>query len=232
MTLAEPELIATLRATHEQRVLRNDVEVATQWGQPCHAVNIQLPFASATTASLQRLQDELAGVEPALLRCPRDSLHVSVDWLLPVHTAYDTPWRRLLDEYQSGWLSALADITEALPAIALHFKWVVGTAAAVIAVAEPSEPLQQLRRTLRTELMHPPPTRPVADIVHTTLFRYRSGLRAPRGLLTQAARPRPPLTACMDTLVLVEELSYPSLTTRRLGTFSLVRRPAPPSGLT
>ena len=83
----------------------------------------------------------------------------------------------------------------------------------MIAVATPTEPVQELRRAIRASLVLPPQTQNNADIVHITVARYRSPLANPAGLLAQAHATPLDAPSLVDALVVSEELVFPSLAT-------------------
>ena len=83
----------------------------------------------------------------------------------------------------------------------------------MIAVATPTEPVQELRRAIRASLVLPPQTQNNADIVHITVARYRSPLADPAGLLAQAHATTLDAPSAADALVVSEELVFPSLVT-------------------
>jgi hypothetical protein len=84
----------------------------------------------------------------------------------------------------------------------------------VIAIATPTEPVQQLRAAIAASLSLPPKTKNHADIVHITVARYRSRLANPAGLLEQARTTSLDAPSLVNALVVSEELVFPSLVTK------------------
>jgi hypothetical protein len=80
-----------LREAHRERVARNEVRVSSLWAQPCRAYNVYIELDARTRAPLEKTQQALKRVEPSLLACPREALHVSIAWLLAVHVSYPVP---------------------------------------------------------------------------------------------------------------------------------------------
>ena len=76
-----------LREAHREKVARNEVRASPLWARPCRAYNVQIELDPRTRASLERTQRALKRAEPTLLACPRQTLHVSVAWLLAVHAS-------------------------------------------------------------------------------------------------------------------------------------------------
>src|SRR5919112_1678087 len=84
---------------------------------------------------------------------------------------------------------------------------------AVIALAKPVEPVNRIRQMIRERLRLPSETRNEADLVHTTLFRYRDPLSDPEKLLAMLEDASAGAAAAseVDELVVSKELVYPSL---------------------
>lgn len=87
-----------LREAHREKVARNEVRASPLWARPCRAYNVQIELDPGTRASLGETQRALKQAEHDLLACPRETLHVSVAWLLAVHASYPVPkdslWER------------------------------------------------------------------------------------------------------------------------------------------
>lgn len=215
----EPADVTRFRRRFVDAVSRNELSLAGNWARPCHAVNVQAELDSRARDGLDRAQDLIVQMDPTLLRCPRSSLHVSVDWPLEVEYEYARPKASLLEEHRTAWVSGLEAIVPRFAPLALHYRWVVVTSSAVIALAEPNEALTQLRHAIRAGLSFPQPVRPAATIVHTTLFRFRGALHSPDSFLRATAAIDLDVTTTVTALVLSEELVYPSLTTRTLARF-------------
>src|SRR5919107_3748722 len=71
-----------LREAHRERVARNEVRASPLWARPCLAYNVQIELDPRAKGSLGKVQQSLHQAEPNLLACPRETLHVSVAWLL------------------------------------------------------------------------------------------------------------------------------------------------------
>jgi hypothetical protein len=67
-----------------------------------------------------------------------------------------------------------------------------------------------MRQMIRERLRLPAETRNEADLVHTTLFRYRGALCDPEKLLAILEDTRADATAAVEELVVTKELEYPS----------------------
>lgn len=222
--MSEPVEVTRFRSRFVDAVSRNEISLAGNWGRPCHAVNVQADLDSRARDGLQRAQDVIVKMDPALLRCPRSSLHVSIDWPLEVEYEYARAKASLLEEHRTAWVAGLEQIVAGAAPLTLHYRWVVVTNSAVIALAEPNKAVTQLRNAIRAELSFPQPVRPTATIVHTTLFRFSAGLDGPESFLKATAAVELDVTTTVRALVLSEELVYPSLTTRTLSRFEFGTR--------
>jgi len=213
-----------LREAHRERVARNELRVSPLWAQPCRAYNVHIELDPPTRSSLQNVQQSLYQAEPNLLVCPSKTLHVSLAWLVAVHASYrvekDSLWKRHAEE----WMAQLRRIAAQSTPFRITYEHVVATDSAVIALAQPSEPVNRMRQMIRERLRLPAETRNEADLVHTTLFRYRGALCDPEKLLAILEDTRADATAEVEELVVTKELVYPSLEAEVLGRLPLASR--------
>ena len=200
-----------LREAHREKVARNEVRASPLWARPCRAYNVQIELDPRSKSSLEKTQQSLYQAEPNLLVCPRHTLHVSVAWLLAVHASYPVPKDSLWERHGEEWTTELSSIVARSAGFRIAFEHVVATDSAVIALAEPNEPVNRIRGMIRERLRLPPETRNEADLVHTTLFRYRGALSDPEKFLATLEDTGAEVAAEVDELVVSKELVYPSL---------------------
>lgn len=211
-----------LREAHREKVARNEVRASPLWAQPCRAYNVQIELDPRTESSLEKLQQSLYQAEPkALLACPPETLHVSVAWLLAVHASYPVAEDSLWERHGEEWMAQLRRIAAQSEGFRITYEHVVATDSAVIALAQPSEPVNRIRGMIRERLRLPPETRNEADLVHTTLFRYRGALSDPQEFLAMLEDTSADATAEVEELVVSKELVYPSLEVEVLGRLPL-----------
>src|SRR4028119_334992 len=201
-----------LREAHREKVARNEVRVDGLWARPCRAYNVHIELDARTKASLGETQRILKRAEPNLLVCPQETLHVSVAWLLAVHASYPVAKDSLWERHGEGWTAELGRIVAQSTGFRITYDHVVATDSAVIALAQPTEPVNRIREMIRERLRLPFETRNEADLVHTTLFRYRGPLSDPGKFLAMLEDTSAGATAEVDELVVSKELVYPSLT--------------------
>ena len=213
-----------LREAHREKVARNEVRVDQLWAQPCRAYNVQIELEPRAKASLGKTQQALKRAEPSLIACPPETLHVSVAWLLAVHTRYRIPKDRLWERHGEDWTTELRRIVAQRAGFRITYEYVVATDSAVIALARPSEPVNRIREAIRQRLRLPPETRNEADLVHTILFRYRGPLSDPAKLLAMLEDASADATAEVNELVVSKELVYPSLEAEVLARLPLAPR--------
>jgi hypothetical protein len=213
-----------LREAHRERVARNAVQVSTLWAQPCRAYNVHIELDARTKSSLGKTQQALKRAEPSLLACPPKALHVSVAWLLAGHASYPVSKDSLWEHHAPEWTMELNRIAAESPAFPIAYEHVVPTDSAVIALAEPTEPVNRIRSMIRERLSLPAETRNEAELVHTTLFRYRGMLSDPDKFLAMLEQTSAGATAEIDELVVSKELVYPSLEAKVLVRLPLASR--------
>jgi hypothetical protein len=215
---------AELREAHQEKVARNEVRGSLLWAQPCRAYNVQIELDPRTKASLGETQQSLKQAEPNLLVCPQETLHVSIAWLLAVHASYPAPKDSLWERHGEEWTKELDRIATQSTGFRIAYEHVVATDSAVIALAEPTEPVNRIRRMIRERLRLPSETRNEADLVHTTLFRYRGPLSDPGRFLAILEDMSAEAAAEVDELVVSKELVYPSLEAEVLARLPLAYR--------
>ena len=213
-----------LREAHREKVARNEVRVDELWGRPCRAYNVQIELDPRAKASLGETQQALEREEPNLLVCPQETLHVSVAWLLAVRASYPVAKDSLWERHGEEWTAELSRIAARSAGFRITYEQVVATDSAVIALARPAEPVNRIREMIRERLRLPPETRNEADLVHTTLFRYRGPLSDPAKFLAMLEDTSAEATAEVDELVVSKELVYPSLTAEVLARLPLPSR--------
>jgi len=213
-----------LREAHREKVARNEVRASPLWARSCRGYNVQIELDPRTRSSLEKVQQSLYQVEPNLLACPQQTLHVSIAWLLAVHASYPVPKDSLWERHGEQWTAELRRIAAQSTGFRITYEHVVATDSAVIALAEPTEPVNRIRGMMRERLRLPSETRNEADLVHTTLFRYRGPLSDPEKFLALLEDTSAEAAAEVDELVVSKELVYPSLETEVLARLPLASR--------
>ena len=210
-----------LREAHREKVARNEVRASPLWARPSRGYNVQIEPDPRARSALGEIQRSLRRAEPDLLVCPEKTLHVSLAWLLAVHASYGVDKDSLWERHGGEWTTELGRIAAQSAGFRITYEHVVATDSAVIALARPSEPVNRIREMIRERLRLPPETRNEADLVHTTLFRYRGALSDPEKLLAMLEDTNADATAEVEELVISKELVYPSLEADVLGRLPL-----------
>ena len=213
-----------LREAHREKVARNEVRVSSLWEHPSRGYNVHIELDPRTRSSLEKIQQSLYQAEPNLLVCPEKTLHVSLAWLVAVHASYPVAKDSLWERHGEEWMAELRRIAAQHPGFRITYEHVVATDSAVIALAQPSEPVNRIREMIRERLRLPAETRNEADLVHTTLFRYGGALCDPEKLLAMLEDTSVDATAEVEELVVSKELVYPSLEAEVLGRLPLASR--------
>ncbi len=220
MRSSDEQRAMQLREAHREKVARNEIRVSPLWAQPSRGYNVHIELDPPSRSALEKMQRSLYQAEPNLLACPPKTLHVSLAWLLAVHESYPVDKDSLWERHAEEWMTQLRHIAAESTAFRITYEHVVATDSAVIALARPSEPVNRIRDRLRL----PPETRNEADLVHTTLFRFRAPLRDPHEFLSRIEDTRADATAEVEELVISKELVYPSLEAEVLGRLPLASR--------
>ena len=213
MARSVDERVVKLRQRYRSAVLANLITDAARWGQPCHAFNVHIEPSGSARQALVAVQDALLAIEPTLLRCPGPTLHISVAWLLAVHVEYPESKAVMWARHGQQWTRQLASIAGRHQSFDLRYRWLAVTDTAVIALAAPTEPVRRLRDDIEAQLSLPEQTHNVADLVHTTLFRFRSTLSNPVGLIQAAEAMDLDVATTATQLTVSEERTFPSLVT-------------------
>jgi 2'-5' RNA ligase len=213
-----------LREAHRDKVARNELRASPLWARPCRAYNVQIELDPSARASLGHIQQNLKRAESNLLMCPGETLHVSVAWLLAVHASYPAPKDSLWERHADEWTAELHRIAAESTAFRITYEHVVATDSAVVALAQPTGPVNRIRRMIGERLSLPSETRNEADLVHTTLARYSGSLSEPKQFLAMVEDESADATSEVDELVVSKELVYPSLETEMLVRLPLALR--------
>ena len=141
-----------------------------------------------------------------------------------MHASYPVTKDSLWERHGEQWTTELNRIAAHSKVFRITYEHVVATDSAVIALTQPSEPVNRIREMIRQRLRLPAETRNEADLVHTTLFRYRGALSDPEKLLAMLEDTSADATAEVEELVVSKELVYPSLEAEVLGRLPLASR--------
>lgn len=138
---------------------------------------------------------------------------MSVAWLLAVHRSYSVPKDVLWARHGAQWMARLQQIARSYGPFEICYHALVATDSAVIAVAEPCEPMNELREKIRNELDLPTESRNGGRLVHTTVCRYRGPFADPVSFVNRVSGCSLAVRSPVRTLEVSRELVYPSLKT-------------------
>jgi hypothetical protein len=198
-----------IRARDATAVLANDLQLDHRWGKPCLAYNVFVEPDPAGREDLAAIQDQVIKREPALLRLPRECLHITAVNLLGLYDEFDRPKDELWRERGRAWLAELTRLAAETEPIRLDYRRVVATRTAVIAIAAEPNGLTSFRTAARSALDVPGRLANSHEIVHSTLFRYAQPLRDPAGLLAWLTSTEFLARLTVSELVVAREHLYP-----------------------
>jgi hypothetical protein len=202
---------SALRTAHRDAVAGNAVATDPLWQASCVAFNIQVLLPPEVRAGLAEVQEALLECEPTLLRCPVETLHISVIPILAVRVDYHADKHELWRENGATWLKVVDTVARSTSPIEIAYRDVVATDVAVVVVAGPADRLNGFRGALADALTLPAESPPVPSLVHTTIFRYGGPLRDPARFLAAIDKFRLDLPLRITELAVTQEIVYPSL---------------------
>jgi hypothetical protein len=201
---------AEARRQHAPAVLANRLRLERRWGRPCLAYNVCIRPGPDAAAALSAVQDRVLSEEPSLLRVPAPALHTNLAWLLPVDQEFVRPKDELWRRHGPRWLAVLTAAVGRARGFRLCYRHLVATDAAIIGVADEPNQVSALRRELAPALAVPGGLS-AGELVHTTLFRYGGPLRDPAALVCWLAATEFQVDVDVSELLIVRELTFPSL---------------------
>jgi hypothetical protein len=206
----------------EHSVRANRLRLDPLWSRPCLAYNIHAHPDETCRGRLVSTQDRLARLdEEGLLRCPPESLHVSLGSFLFVREDYAEKKEVLWTRHASEWLQGLARIVTRVQPFTLTYRRVVVTEAAVIALADRPKEVEVIRQALNTLRSASGLGGSQPTIVHTTLFRFGAALKNSSVLLKASQSSLLDASFEVRAIVVTREVLYPSLLTHVVARFPL-----------
>jgi hypothetical protein len=200
-----------LRERFGPAVLANELQLASDWSQPCLGYLLMLRPDEAASDAFTALQDRVAELEPGLLRQPRRALHSTVGFLVPVHRQVAGDKDEIWQGNEGRWVAAIQSARGTSPApFRLRYRQLVEAGAAIIAVADTPNPITALRQELEPGLELPWPLAK-GSLSHVSLFRYREPLRDPAGLLRALAALEFTIETEVSELLAIRETTFPCL---------------------
>lgn len=202
---------ADLQEMFRRRVSITGFATESLWNQRCSAYNLQALLDESSKRALRELQQRFAPWLSRLFVIPEEAMHISLIWLLNVRTEYPRPKHEIWCGRRDEWLSTIAKVAERMPPLRLAFTQMVITESAILAVAQPADLVNELRRSLVAELDLPSETKNVADLVHCTLFRFSSADLSFEALTDAAGHARIHIPFRIREIAVTEERRFPSL---------------------
>jgi hypothetical protein len=200
-----------LRARFAPAVLAGELQPADAWGQPCLGYLLIVRPDAAARAAFAVVQDQVAELEPGLLRQPGQALHSTAGFLVPVHQQVAGDKDEIWAGNGGRWVAAIEAARSASPdPFRLRFRRLVATDAAIIAVADTPNPITELRARLATSL-DLPWALAKGPLVHVSLFRYRGPLRDPARLLRALTELEFTIETEVSELLTIRETTFPCL---------------------
>jgi hypothetical protein len=194
-------------------------------GGPCLSYQLQFCLPGKARAALAAISSQLATCVPSgLWLAPVETLHVTCFSLIsPRDESYDKNqfWTRISPLVAEG----VREIGLQVSAFPLHFGALRITDRAIVVLAD-QEPCADRARAIVERLIPSPDKAPLLrpDTIHVSLCRYSDAASLPKDLRELAAGHQPDIWAEIETLTLVRETTYPSLSVDTMASISLARR--------
>ena len=217
---ADAAKVAEVRERFENTVARNEVCLDSWWGSPRRAYPLQIPVGPAAARGLADAQEAILRAEPALLCVPEHALHVSVIFLISVFDEFATPKDEIWAANEAVWRDRLNKFLNGTPSFRMRYRWLVATDTAIIAVATPAGPVNDIRTTIATTLDLPGMSHR-GKLAHTTLFRFATPLAAPKDLVALLGDTYLDIPLNVTRLNLVREEIFPSLRSSPIDSWNL-----------
>ena len=198
------------QSRHSPALIANRLRLEHRWGKPCLAYMVHIRPGPCAAAALSAIQETILRLEPSLLRVPMPALHANLVWLLPAHQEFGHPKDELWQRHGPEWIAVLAAIAGTTGSFRLHYRHLVATDSAIIAVADEPNGMSALRREL-TAVLAVPGSLSAGELVHMTLFRYARPLRDPASMLRRIAATEFHVELDVSELLVVRERVFPSL---------------------
>jgi hypothetical protein len=204
--------IHPLQYQFEQQVKSGNVAPETSWGKKVNAYNIHIRFSEHEQLQLERLQAKIeASTSEALLKIPREAIHISALWIVAALVDYGAPRDYVWKTNSNECLKIFNSIVPTLPAFTVYFSHLVITPSAVILVGQDDGQMASLRQTLKSSLPLPHQTNNNQEIIHTTLFRFKEKLKEPLKFWDLVHEQMLKVSTRVQELEIRREVTYPSL---------------------
>ncbi|MFA6007192.1 MAG: hypothetical protein WC784_00915 [Candidatus Shapirobacteria bacterium] len=210
-------MINSLREYYSSSVLDNRIVVDDLWRKRCLGYNIQYIFSDDQLDSIIGIQRRIGGKELFNLHLlPRQSLHISIAWILATRVEYDQSKSQIWRNIENECYSKLEKISKSFPEYTVHFQDVVATDTAIVLIAKDNGETAEIRKMILDQLPIPQETNNNSQIIHTTLFRYARPLENPAIFLEQISNIKIDLPIKIDSMSIRKELIYPSIKSKLL----------------
>jgi len=208
---------------YHRLVARNELIVDQFWKKHCFAVNIQFLLPTPIQKEFSQIQQFLLqGNKEALRKCPTETLHISVAFLIGVKQTYSHDRQELWENIESRCLHSIEHICKKQKAFTITFNRLVATDSAIIIVGTDCGEMQKVRHSLVSNVPIPKETSNGFDIIHSTLFRYRGPLDQPAKLLNYVNCWSAEIPVNIDGISVIKEFVYPSLKIEPIKSFRFI----------
>ncbi|HEX4701564.1 MAG TPA: hypothetical protein VH352_05490, partial [Pseudonocardiaceae bacterium] len=130
----------------------------------------------------------------------------------------------------ADWVARISQVLARNAVLRMHYRSVVATDSAIIALAEPTHLVLSLRRSLLDALCLPPGGPAMLDLVHTTIFRYGRQMRHPKKLLDLIENLDEDIDIEIDRYVVSHQQIYPHLCSETVASIRPRASPHPVPG--
>ena len=216
-------LYNTIEEDNRPKFLANQVVPDTMWGKHIFGGTLQIDLSEEARDDVCKLQKDLDGLEPDnLLFLPRQYQHISFNQVVFWGGEYTLGTKETWDQCKEQFITEFTKLDQAFKSFPVTFSRLIATTGGIIWVAyDENDEMETLRNTFLHQLPFPPETTKYNHIIHTTVARFKNKMNNPKRVLDYLASYKDSVSMKVDSIILRNELIYPSIQTTELTKITL-----------
>lgn len=213
----------SIRSNNLQKVLHNEIELDTTWGQDIWGITLQIDLGDQVKELLTRYQSDLDKLEPGnLLLLPNQYQHISFNqvifWGGNYEKGREETWNSIADDF----LTTFQSLDKKYQSFEIEFSDLIATSGGIILCGyDENDELEKVREEFLQKLPFPPETTKLNHIIHTTVARFKNKLHNPQNVLEYINKQNEKTSMKVTKIVLRKELVFPSIKTEDIAYIEL-----------